>query len=413
MALFDEKGVFDKICKLSWPIRGHILRWDSKRKRLSADVSKNSLKTNRLIRYFKRVYATAMVLQVIFTNYNKNDTNTSITDKTEIAFYLAAMIANDFQLHECWKKASEIVLYINGIVSFGEKYSKGQKKKWKSYTLLEKLNIGIAFSMYITATIFAFNFVFLQHWNDPCKSFFPGYQLLDECHIFNITGNMVAPLKYIVILFIKLIVLIFNYISFNVGVQSAAFVIGCLQSICTITLCAHIATFNKLWTANEIPKLDAILIHMEVQVMATVFNEIQQGSLMMAAIVQPVILLAICSFTLLKTPWNGNTIGALGLFLLAVIDTVLVLSVTLGGMAKVHNASKEAIEVMKRFVDISSNDTKKIIPTKKIKLHRKFVESCSPIKIKFGTNNFVENDTPLNCIRHAFDLTVQLILLGA
>ncbi|CAL8129410.1 unnamed protein product [Orchesella dallaii] len=123
--------------------------------------------------------------------------------------------------------------------------------------------------------------------------------------------------------------------------------------------------------------------------MATVFNEIQQGSLMMAAIVQPVILLAICSFTLLKTPWNGNTIGELGLFLLAVIDTGLVLSVTLGGMAKVHNNSKEAIETMKRFVDVPSNETKKFAATKKSKLHRKFVESCSPIKIKFGTNNFV------------------------
>ncbi|CAL8146096.1 unnamed protein product [Orchesella dallaii] len=397
MFLSDEKGVFVKICKLSCTFRGHILRWDSKKKRLTADYSEKTLKTNRIVRILRTLYTISMVLQVVIINYNK--TGGSLLSKTEIGFYLAAIIANEFHLREVWKKTLDIVLYVNGLISFGEKYNK------------EKLNIAIAYSMYVTAATFAFNFVFLQHWDDPCKSFFPGYQLLDQCQILNITENMEAPLKYNVNLGVKLSVLMLNYIGFNVGVQLAAFVIGGLQSVCTITLYGHLATFKKLWIRNETSKADASLIHREIQVMATVFNYIQQGSLMTVAIVQPVILLAICSFTLLKSPWNKETLPLVSQFLMAVIDTVLVLMVTLGGMAKVHNDSKDAIDTMKVYLGGATSSTKNGVSIKGIKWQRRFIRSCCPIKIKFGTDNFVGDDTPLNCISQAFDLTVQLLLL--
>ncbi|CAL8140077.1 unnamed protein product [Orchesella dallaii] len=389
-------------------MRGHMLRWDSEKKRLTADTSKKSLNTVQFYRHLRICYATGMILQVILTNYNQS--GGSLMSKTEIAFYLTAVIANDFHLNECFKKASDIVLYVNGLIIFSEKYN--QNKKWKSHSLLEKLDIGVAYSMYVTAATFAFNFVVLQHWNEPCKSFFLGYQLLDECGIFKIIENVDTHVKYNITLGIKLSFLMFNYLVFNVGVQLAAFVIGGLQSLCTITLCGHIATFKNIWIEGEIPRLDASLIHREIQVMATIFNKIQQGSLMTVAIVQPVILLALCSFTLLKTPWNGDTVGVLAQFSLIVFDTALVVMVTLGGMAKVHNASKEAIDAMKQNVNCMANSSNNFVTMKGFKWQRKFVESCSPIKVKFGTDNFVEDDTPLNCISQAFDLTVQLLLLG-
>jgi len=134
---------------------------------------------------------------------------------------------------------------------------------------------------------------------------------------------------------------------------------------------------------------------------------------MTVAIVQPTILLAMCLFTLLKAPWTIGNALLLGLFSLVLVDTALVLMVTLGGMAKVHNLSKGAIHTMKSCGENFSNgESNNFLRPRDIKWQVRFAESCCPIRVKFGSNNFVEDNTPLNCISQAFDLTVQLLLLG-
>jgi len=108
--------------------------------------------------------------------------------------------------------------------------------------LLEKLNVSVACSMFLTGANFAFNFIILLHWSDPCKHFMIGYQFLEDCKVLNVTATVQVPLKYNLILGIKLVVLVTNYFLFDMGVKLATFVIGGLQSLCTSALNEHLNT---------------------------------------------------------------------------------------------------------------------------------------------------------------------------
>lgn len=86
------------------------------------------------------------------------------------------------------------------------------------------------------------------------------------------------------------------------------------------------------------------------------------------------------------------------------IDAALLLIFSLRGLAEVFQVSTRTLEKVKTNFEMLSN-------MRKLKYTRLFIKSCAAIKMRFGGNNFAEMLTPLNCISHAVQFSVQILLL--
>lgn len=101
------------------------------------------------------------------------------------------------------------------------------------------------------------------------------------------------------------------------------------------------------------------------------------------------------------TPENVPILVVMGM---ACVDAALVLICGLHGLADVHEKSKKINHAHRLNMPALKSRTER-------KWTEQFIKSCGAIKLKFGGNNFVEKLTPINCISHAFQIAVQIMLL--
>lgn len=86
------------------------------------------------------------------------------------------------------------------------------------------------------------------------------------------------------------------------------------------------------------------------------------------------------------------------------VDCVAAVLLILGCMAQLFQESDKCLKNMKTIVgDFRlAKDRCAFV---------KFHKSCQVVKVNFGSSNFVESVTPLNCMDFAGDLTFQLLLM--
>jgi len=82
-----------------------------------------------------------------------------------------------------------------------------------------------------------------------------------------------------------------------------------------------------------------------------------------------------------------------------VLNAGLGMIVLLGGLVGVHLKSKEVLKKLKSK------------QRSQFKWEVRFYKSCQVIKIKLGSNNFLDALTPLNCLDFSVSLTAQLLLV--
>ncbi len=75
-------------------------------------------------------------------------------------------------------------------------------------------------------------------------------------------------------------------------------------------------------------------------------------------------------------------------FVLAVIETILIIMVVFGYPGDFHQDSKNTLAMLRRKI------LHKIILPKKRMYCKTFLRSCSVLKIRFGLANFIEKSTP-------------------
>lgn len=94
-------------------------------------------------------------------------------------------------------------------------------------------------------------------------------------------------------------------------------------------------------------------------------------------------------------------------FGIAAVDAGVTMLVVLGGMVGAYLDSKRMLE---RIRGMEFNDKRvKLVERRWMK---RFLRSCTLIKIKFGGSNFIEELTPVKCLDFAVQMTVQLLLLS-
>lgn len=115
-------------------------------------------------------------------------------------------------------------------------------------------------------------------------------------------------------------------------------------------------------------------------------------------------LLALCEATLVKLPFAQEHLAGWLLFGFLLLNCLLAVVVVLGGYAQVHETSKEVLRKL----------TRNLLAVTKARNERKqFRNSCSVIKVRLGSINFVEALTPLNFVDFANGLAVQILLFGS
>lgn len=134
-------------------------------------------------------------------------------------------------------------------------------------------------------------------------------------------------------------------------------------------------------------------------------NEILQKVMVTSIIMAGIWVHCLSLNVLIRMP-GGNNIFFSCLFLFLTLQSAGVISVEVGGWAQVNIQSLYVFQQLKcKLADRAMHGERSVHEL------RKFYKSCSNIKVKFGSLNYIERLTPLKCMAFSLDLTVNLLLL--
>lgn len=153
------------------------------------------------------------------------------------------------------------------------------------------------------------------------------------------------------------------------------------------------------------------MAYRKIQVLALIGNPIQQQLILLPMIIVYEYIPAITLVSLIRTSWSRATLHVAILFLIICLNVVLTNNTILNGFAEVYKESKRFKRTVKKSIMRRVWATRMVSRKKEMDWMMKFVRSCSVIKIKFGSLNFVEEFTPLLCIAFTIETTVNLLLL--
>ncbi|CAL8121578.1 unnamed protein product [Orchesella dallaii] len=320
------------------------------------------------------------------------------------AYYFFILPVVSMYIRICYGKSKEIVLYINGLLQLSNKVF------WKDRTLVEHLNFAFAWVLYPSIVLAPTFLVILMHWNNPCRSTLLGSWLLSECRSVSVElENENTTLRFINrawAMLSKIFVLMVNHVILSKGCSATLFCMVVLNILCMLKLHDHLKSENPdNWSTWQATKFR------EIQVFALLNNEINQNALLVFTFsLILVISLEITAFV--RMEWNAENFVALGFFSYSCFNSCFFLIIIMGGgMIAVYSTSKTLFELIKRKQSCTGrflNATQRL----EKRWLTKFCRSCTPLRVKLGESNFLEELTPLNCINTAVDLTVNMLLLG-
>lgn len=142
-----------------------------------------------------------------------------------------------------------------------------------------------------------------------------------------------------------------------------------------------------------------------LQVLATLMNEVQKDMIIPCITVIAIPCCAVSLTMVVRTPQQSGHLVESATVIMGLFECVFILLVIFGGMAKVLSESEFTFQQLKRHLSLESSLAKW-----EIRWKRRFYKSCSNIKVKLGSINFIDRLTPINCINMANDFTVQLLL---
>lgn len=143
-------------------------------------------------------------------------------------------------------------------------------------------------------------------------------------------------------------------------------------------------------------------MYCHIQLLCSLCNEIQQQMMLVPFLFTATLINAFSLATLVHIHFSQNKIVSCVL-MSAFINMTLVILFVFGGMASVNRKSKQFIQSLTSHHNIARNEMERLWT-------RKFAKACQPMKVKFGTNNFIEALTPLKCLSCAARLTIQILL---
>lgn len=356
----------------------------------------------RLQLILNKIFLFCLICQEVNSELRKLSSAT--TTKIINWFAILTLTAYNVCLHVCNSKTYEIVKFTTELFSFLEKHKfNSNSGNLQQSFMKEKLAKYFGLLAKFAIVVIPAGYVFGLHWQHPEeKVSLVGNWLMGYLETTSGIGMI-----------LKIIVFLVNYLPWQANVVAAAFCICGIQMVCTILLIDCLQTFWKLESDNVKPFSERTVIYRELQLIGTLQTDVQAGALMSMIILIATFDIAISSSMVVRLPWNQENIIMILLFAYIALGCVLGVLVILGGHAQVWEESKnmfrnlDRLLVKRRMLGMRYSRTE-------YKWQKRFWLSCRNfIKVKFGVHNFVENETPLNCLNCAIGMGVQILLTKA
>ncbi len=180
-------------------------------------------------------------------------------------------------------------------------------------------------------------------------------------------------------------------------------------------------SFDHTINLNIHHPFNTAVVYRSIQILACIANEIQQKVFVSTVVIAATIMTSICTTTVVKLPWTSGNIMPLLMFSIVGVNCVLAIVTSVGGMASVYTESVKVTRKLQKSIGIIGGggyrtfvNVNRVCMGRwlEIKWKQRFYRSCVPIKIRFGSINFVDRLTPLACLDLANGVTLQLLLLG-
>lgn len=168
--------------------------------------------------------------------------------------------------------------------------------------------------------------------------------------------------------------------------------------------------FSFVVQSPWIPIARSTCCYRHIQILTVLNNEVQQKSLMTFVFLCAILCQAVTMTSLVILTWSSENAFSICLFLILNLEAAGAILVYFTGVASVYTVSKSAIDQLKKRLRFHSKTRYR---KSELKQRQKFYESCAPLKIRFGTVNFVDALTPLHSMELANNLTIQLLLLNS
>lgn len=241
-----------------------------------------------------------------------------------------------------------------------------------------------------------------------------GYWVLQECTTFSSQGNILQFL-------IKIGFTLANFFMWSCAIHSSAFIVfgvmmpyvACMRFF----LNRYEGKYNRLRDQKTVMDRHAALkeiflfakvtqMYREIQIFSQAFNEVHQRFVLTASILCAIANQTILLYNLICTELSVGTILYLLLFLTLLVDLVVITLCMYGMMAELSRDSENKIDKLLlcrgKKINASSKATAWL---------KRFHRSCQPIKVQFGSGNWLEPLTPLNIEDFVISQTTNLLLL--
>lgn len=132
-------------------------------------------------------------------------------------------------------------------------------------------------------------------------------------------------------------------------------------------------------------------------------NEVQQKVFVTTIITASIVLHAALFTLTIRLARSGDWLMC-AFFAFLTTDTLGVFVVLIGCMSKVHVTSHKMFEKLRcQACKLNKMDKR---------LWNRLNRSCTNIRVKFGSLNYIDRLTPLNCLDFANNLTYNILLLS-
>lgn len=108
----------------------------------------------------------------------------------------------------------------------------------------------------------------------------------------------------------------------------------------------------------------------------------------------------------IKTPFTRENFVYLVVFINLVMVTLTTVFAVLGVLSQIYTQCMNDFGSIKIYLSYAHGKSKY-----KAYMQKKYLNSFSPIKVKFGSINFIEKLTPVNAVDFANGLIVNILLL--
>lgn len=251
----------------------------------------------------------------------------------------------------------------------------------------------------------------IRNWFLPCTPYAVGFGFLKECFVYTGKSDHAFGLEgFSAFVYWSALCLLFYWALLKPG---AGFYFYAIQLCLLKACCLRYYLKNLLNGIKNITMARnkcfinrAVQFYKELQIMCIMYNQIQQDIVILALLYISGVAIVLGLYALI-TSWQVMTFLQL---LVLISSTVLGFSVLVfcfGNLGGIYVDSMRILDCFKREIYSTHYSSDRYWSRK----HKRSVDSLQPLKIKFGSVNFVDKLTPILFLEFSVGILVNLLIV--